>query len=129
MNRIFITGNLGRDPEVRTAKSGIQVASFSVADTYRKSKDDKDGVTSWFNIVAFDKLAERCSGLIKGQRVTIEGRCQEEEYEAKDGTKKKAWKVLANTVTVDPIARGASGGTTAPDAGSKADELLNEIPF
>jgi len=131
MNRIYISGNLGRDVETRTAKSGMEVASFSVASSHFDK--DKNKSTTWFNIVAFGKVAAGAASLKKGDRIFVEGRMTEEEYKGKDGEAKKAWKVIANSVSVDVIARGASGGTTTPETmdriESKAEEILNSMPF
>lgn len=113
MNRIIIDGYLGRDAEVKATKTGTSVTTFSVGSTYRKNKDDKDGITTWFNCVAFGKTADGAAKLKKGDHVHVDARMQEEEYAAKDGTKKKIWKAIANSVAVDVVARGASGGTTS----------------
>lgn len=133
MNKILIDGFLGRDAEVRQAKSGISVCNLSVASTYRKGKDDKDGTTTWFSCTAFGKTADGCRTLRKGDHVHIDGRVQEEEYEAKDGSgKKKAWKVIANSVSVDVVARGASGGTAGTVKGEETvaePDFLDSIPF
>jgi single-strand DNA-binding protein len=130
VNRIIVEGNLGKAPEVGPAKSGMMLARFSIADTYRKNKEDTSGVTTWFNCVAFDRVAEGCAALVKGQRIIVEGRLQEEEYTNKDGQQVKVIKLIANNVSVSVVARGPSGGTVAPvEAGPvKADDDF-VIPF
>jgi single-strand DNA-binding protein len=128
VNRIIVEGNLGRPPEMFDAKSGMKIARFSVADSYRKDKESPE-ITTWFNVVAFGKVAEGCASLDKGQRVIVEGRLQEEEYE-KDGQKKKVIKLLANSVSVSVVARGPSGGVTTETIDKKvADAELDSIPF
>ena len=131
MNRILINGFLGRDAESIASKSGLELTKLSVADTY-KDKAGKE-TTSWFSVTAFGKVAVGAKGLPKGTKVVVDGRMEESSYE-KDGEKKKAWKVLANSIAVDVIARGASGGTVTPDAPRVEQELDKlasdmEIPF
>jgi len=86
MNKLFISGRLGRNPDITTAKSGdMQIAKFSVAvDTGYGDKKK----TSWINCVAFGKSATAIEKYIfKGSPITIEGHLQTGSYEKKDGTK------------------------------------------
>ena len=59
MNRVFLIGNLTRDPETRTTQSGTTVCSFTIA-VNRRMKQDGQQETDFLNIVAWQKLGELC---------------------------------------------------------------------
>ena len=86
MNKVILTGFLGRDPEITTSKSGdMQIAKFSLA--VNSGYGDKKK-TNWINCTAFGKSAEALGKYIfKGSPITIEGHIQTGSYEKKDGTK------------------------------------------
>lgn len=87
-NKIQLIGHLGKDVEVKTLKSGITMAKFSVAtsDYYRNSKGEKISTTQWHSIVAFGKVAELVERLlIKGIKVLIQGKLVYNRYEDKNG--------------------------------------------
>lgn len=91
-NKVFLIGNLGRDPEVRTTPSGQPVASFSIA-TNRKWKG-RDGErkeeTEWHNIVCWARLAEIAGQyLTKGRRIFVEGRIQTRSWDDQASGEKK----------------------------------------
>jgi len=101
LNKVMIIGNLGRDPEMRYTPSGTPVTSFSVACGRVRSMPDgeKREETEWFNVVAWDKLAETCSQyLTKGQKVYVEGRLQTRSWEGQDGQKHYRVEVVANNL-------------------------------
>jgi single-strand DNA-binding protein len=92
-NSITIVGNLGCDPERRTTQSGKAVVNFSVGVTERK-----DTPTVWFNVVAWEKLADICAQYLhKGDAVLIAGRMTSRKYE-KDGQQREAWNLVAQTM-------------------------------
>ncbi len=100
LNRVEIIGNLGKDPEMRFTPAGKAVVSFSVAVANRYKKGDEwvDDV-DWFNVIAWNKLAEACNQkLSKGQSVYVEGRVKKREWEGKDGSKHSSLDITANTV-------------------------------
>ncbi len=86
MNKVFLSGNLTRDPEVRYTQTGKAVARMGIAVRRPYSKEN---ATDFFNMTAWDKTAEFCQRyLTKGSRVLVEGRLQTYSYEGKDGTTK-----------------------------------------
>ena len=96
LNRIEIIGNVGKEPEMRFTPSGKPVTSFSVA---CNSKFGEKETTEWFNIVAWNKLAETCNQYLqKGQQVFVEGRLQTRTWEDNDGVKHYRTEVIANRV-------------------------------
>ena len=85
MNRVFLSGNLTRDPEVRYSQNGKAFSRMGIA-VNRRSKD-KDAV-DFFNLTAWEKTAEFCGKYLrKGSRVLVEGRLTTSSYENKDGVK------------------------------------------
>ena len=87
MNKVYLIGNLTRDPEIRTTTTGIQVCNFSIA-VNRRRRADGVQETDFFNIVTWRQLAELCSKyLSKGRKVAVSGSIQTRTYEAQDGSK------------------------------------------
>ena len=96
LNRVEIIGNVGKEPEMRFTPSGKSVTSFSVA---VNSKFGEQESTEWFNVVAWNKLAENCNQfLVKGRQVFVEGRLQTRTWEGQDGQKHYRTEVIANKV-------------------------------
>ena len=100
MNKVYLIGNLTRDPEMRSTSAGIPVCNFSIA-VNRRFKNAQTGQqeTDFFNIVAWRQLAELCSRyLAKGRKVAVAGSIQMRNYEAQDGTKRTAVDIVADDV-------------------------------
>ena len=98
MNKVFLIGNLSKDPELRTTNSGTSVCTFSIAVNRRKDKDG-NSTADFFSIVAWRQLAELCSKyLAKGRKVAVVGELQTRSYESKDGTKRHVTEIVANEI-------------------------------
>jgi single-strand DNA-binding protein len=94
MNKIFIIGNLVRDPELRTTPSGVPVCTFTIAVNGRKPDD-----TQFFRITTWRQTAENCQRfLAKGRKVAVAGAVSLNTYTAKDGTTKASLEVNADEV-------------------------------
>lgn len=94
LNNVMIIGNLGKDPVTRTTPSGKTVTEFSVG---TKNRDDS---TEWFNVIAWEKLAEVTGKyLTKGKLVYVQGRQATHSYDdKKTGEKKYRTELIANEV-------------------------------
>jgi single-strand DNA-binding protein len=99
VNKVFIVGNLGKDPEVRTMQSGDKVANFSVATSESwkdKSSGEKQERTQWHNIVVFNQniitVAEKY--LKKGSKVFIEGQLETRKWTDNQGIEKYATEIV-----------------------------------
>lgn len=137
MNKIIITGNLARDPELKTTTTGKMVCTFSVA-VNRKFKNQQ-GVreVDFLNVVAWNQTAELCAKyLTKGRKVGVEGSVQTRSYEAQDGTKRYVVEIIASEVEFlspkqaqpdDYAAAAAATGSTVPDDPAEIDD--DELPF
>jgi len=114
LNKVFVIGNLTRDPELKAIPSGIKVCSFSVA-TNRVWKD-KNGArqeaVDYHNIVVFGRQAETVAQYMKkGSQVMIEGRMQTRSWDdATTNTKKYRTEVIADRVQFGSNTGGAKSG-------------------
>ena len=117
LNKVFIIGNLTRDPELKAIPSGTKVCSFSVA-TNRVWKDKngaKQEAADYHNIVVFGRQAETVAQYMKkGSQVMIEGRMQTRSWDdAATNTKKYRTEVIA-----DRVQFGSNTGNGGKSGGS-----------
>lgn len=134
LNKVMIIGNVGRDPEMRYTPDGKAQAKFSVAVSryWMNQESERKEETEWFNIVAWDKLAETCGNYVtKGQKVYVEGRLQTRMWEGQDGQKHKSVDLVARDVVfMSPKAKTAAAEEEAGLAGPAGAEIEpNDIPF
>jgi single-strand DNA-binding protein len=125
VNRVIIIGNLGRDPEVRYAQSGMAICKLSVAVTERvKDGTDWKDATEWFRVTVFGKTAENAGQYLqKGRQVYVEGRLKTDKYKDKDGVERTSVEVIANTLQFLGGGAGAGaggGGGARRDGGAPA---------
>ena len=93
MNKMIIMGRLTKDPELRTASTGMPVAAMTVA-VDRRKKQDGTRETDFFSVKAFGRLAEICAeNFQKGGQVLSTGRMESGSYE-KDGQKRTYWEMI-----------------------------------
>ena len=116
MNKLFIIGNLTRDPELRSVANGIPVATFTVAVNRRRSSNAEAGQqpeADFFRVTAWRQLGENCNRyLAKGRKVAVVGSVQVSTYAANDGTTRASLEVTADDVEfLTP--RGESDGGTS----------------
>lgn len=142
LNKVFLMGRLGRDPDVRYTNSGTKVASFSLA-VDRDFKDKATGarVTDWVEIVAWRQTAEFASKWFrKGQMAVVEGRLQVRNYTDREGNKRRAVEVMADSIyfcggkdqSAQPSEGNADEGSFPPDQSgeyTEMDEEDGELPF
>lgn len=101
LNKIMLIGNLGKDPEMNYTQGGSALTKFSLAvnRSYKTSSGEKRDETEWFNIVAWDKLAETCNTYLhKGSKVFVEGRLTQRKYTDKNGVERTAIEITAQDV-------------------------------
>ena len=118
LNRIVLIGRLTRDPEIRTTGNGKSVANFSIAvDRTFKPKDGGE-TCDFFNVQTWGASADFVGRFLsKGRLVSIDGRMQNRKYQAKDGSTKDTWEVIADNVqSLDKNPEGHSSAS-APAAG------------
>jgi single-strand DNA-binding protein len=99
VNKVFLLGNLGQDPEVRYTPNGVAVCNISLA-TSSKRKDKQSGETiedtQWHRVTFYDRLAEIAGEYLqKGKPVHIEGRLKYGKYTDKDGVERYTTEIIA----------------------------------
>lgn len=150
VNKVILVGNLGRDAETRSTRSGTPVTQFSVATSRswkNASTDEWVEETNWTNVVVWDQ--EKLSAyLTKGKQVYVEGRLQTRSYDDKEGRKAYVTEVIANQVLLlgskaeaqsdaaEPPQTARNGGPAArKQAKTSEDEFASmgvtddDIPF
>jgi len=110
LNRILLIGNLTRDPESRNTPSGAQVTKFDIAVNDRSRGRDKEE-TMFIRVETWNKTAEIAAQYLrKGSSVLVEGRLKIDEYDTKDGQKRRDPVVVADRISLGPKREGAAEG-------------------
>ena len=127
MNKLVLTGNLTRSPELRSTPNGIPVCTFTIAVNGRKSDDP----TAYFRITVWRQLAEICNRyLTKGKKVFVSGPVSVSTYTAKDGTTRASLEVTAEDVEfLSPAGTGAENAQVDERAGFVKVDESEELPF
>ncbi len=99
MNKVFLIGNLTRDPELTETASGVQICRFSIAVTRNYAGSDGERKTDFFNCVAWRGLGESVARYAhKGNKVAVSGSIELRNYEDRDGIKRTAVDIVAQDV-------------------------------
>ena len=143
LNKVFLVGNLARDPDLRHTPSGTAVTEFrlAVSDSYTTSSGEKHDRTCFIDVVSWRKLAESCAEYLKkGSPVFVEGRLEQDTWTTGDGQRRSRIRVVAYSVQFirREVERSASGrhirivekgGDTIHDGGADSgDEDLSDPP-
>jgi single-strand DNA-binding protein len=115
VNVVVVTGNLTRDPELRSTPGGTSVCKLRVAvNTRRKNGQtgEWEDKPNYFDVTVWGAQGENCANyLSKGRPVAIEGRLEWREWEAKEGGgKRQSVEIIANTVQFLGSRDGSGGG-------------------
>ena len=95
MNKVFLIGNLTRDPELTETASGVAVCHFAIAVNRNYSSGDSERQTDFFNCTAWRGLAETISRYAKkGKKVAVTGSIQLRNYEDNQGVKRTAVDII-----------------------------------
>ncbi len=99
MNKVFLIGNLTRDPELSTTPSGVAVCRFSIAVSRDYAGADGSRETDFFNVTVWRGRGENCGKYLKkGNKVAVVGSLQNRSYEDKDGVKRNVTDIVASDV-------------------------------
>jgi len=140
INRVVMTGNLTRDPELRTIPSGTSVCSLRIACNTRRKDESGNWVDkpNYFDVTVWGAQGENCAQyLSKGRPVAIDGRLEWREWEAKDGGgKREAVEIVADSVQfLGGRGDGDGGGNQFVPAGAAQESADfpaaadDDIPF
>jgi single-strand DNA-binding protein len=102
INRVVLTGNLTRDPELRSTPSGTSICGLRIATNTRR-KDGQSGEwidkANYFDVTIFGRQGENAAQyLSKGRPVAIDGRLEWREWQDKDGNKRQSVDIIADNV-------------------------------
>lgn len=127
INRVTISGNLGRDPELRATASGMQVLSFPVCVNSRvKRGNEWQDKPNWVDVAIFGQRAESVSRFLqKGSHVTVAGRLNQNSWETKDGQKRSKLEVICEDIDFS----GGKRPEQPQQADDPADVYDEDIPF
>ena len=135
INVVVLTGNLTRDPELRSLPSGAAVCDMRIAVNTRR----KNGATgewedkpNYFDVKVWGAQGENCQRFLsKGRPVAVQGRLEWREWETQDGQKRQAVDIIAESVQFLGSRDEASGGgfTASAGSGSRSDVPVDERDF
>jgi single-strand DNA-binding protein len=140
INRVIITGNLTKDPELRSLPSGTAVCRLRIAcNTRRKDASSGEWVDkpNYLDVTVWGKQGENCAQyLSKGRPVAVDGRLEWREWDAQDGTKRQAVEIIADSVQfLGGRGETGEGGNQFVPAGARAGSDADfqgaddDIPF
>jgi single-strand DNA-binding protein len=138
INKVILVGNLGRDPEVRYAQSGMAICKLSVAVNERE-KDGDQWVdrAEWFRVTVFGKTAENAAQYLqKGRQVYVEGRLKTDKYKDKEGVERTSTEVVGSVLQFLGSGEGRDAapkdrpGPASADAPPASDGFVDDdLPF
>lgn len=139
INRCNLSGNIGREPELRQTQGGTQVLTFSLAVSDRKRNPQSgqwEDVTNWVPCVVFGNRAESLSRFLsKGMKCAVEGKIRQSSYKDKSGQNRSKIEVIVDDVEFMSQPKGsqtnnnASQQQTQQPTVSQSDMYDSEIPF
>ena len=131
VNKAFLLGYVGKDPEIRSTNGGSIVASFSLAtaDRQKDGQGNWQDKTEWHNLVAFNRTAEIVRDYVrKGSQLLVEGKIQTRTWDDREsGQKKYRTEIFVHEVTLlgsssEDQGRGSSG-RVMPERGLRALDI------
>ncbi len=133
MNKILLSGYVGKDPELTYTPSGSAVAKFSLG-VSRRWKDKNSGEmvkeTTWFNIIAWERLAETCSNYVhKGSHIFVEGRMTMREYTDKENIQRRVHEVVINDMELLSSRSDSEHAAPQGEVSAPAGELHDNDDF
>lgn len=114
VNKVFLMGHVGRDPEIKKTQSGMSIATFSIATSERvKRGNEWEDHTEWHNLVAFGRTAEIVDEYVsKGSAMHVEGKLRTQSWEDKNDGKKR----YRTEIIVDQLNLLGDGGGGKKDS-------------
>lgn len=132
INRVVLSGNLTRDPELRTTASGTAVMSFGLAVNDRRKNSQTGEWEDYANFVDCTLFGNRASGLApllsKGTKVTLDGKIRWSQWE-KDGQKRSKIEVIVNDIDPSIKKEDGSDATVVVDLDPGMELYEQDIPF
>ena len=101
INRVVLTGNLTRDPELRSLPSGMSVCSLRIASNTRRkgATGEWEDKPNYFSVTVWGAQGENCARFLsKGRPVALDGRLEWREWQGQDGAKRESVEIVADSV-------------------------------
>jgi single-strand DNA-binding protein len=133
INRVVLTGNLTRDPELRTTHGGTAVCAMRIAsNTRRKTPDGWADKPNYFNVTVWGAQGENCARFLsKGRAVAVDGRLEWREW-THDDTKREAIEIVAESVQFLAAPTTNDHGDSPPEpapVGAASSDEDDDIAF
>ena len=126
VNKAILLGRVGKDPELRTMPSGMQLVQLSMATNHRKKNKesgDWEDQTEWHRVVFFGKSAETIAQYTqKGKELYVEGRIQTQKYTDKEGIERYSTDIIAENF------RFVGGGKTSSSQSNDFNQSSDNNP-
>lgn len=136
INRVVISGNLTRDPELRSTAGGMAILKMGIAVNDRRKNQQTgewEDVPNFFDVTVFGSRGESLSRFLsKGSKVAIEGKLRWRQWETPEGDKRSAVEIIADDIEFMSSrgeGGGGGGGYAAPAASSSPETFEDDIPF
>ena len=135
MDKVILIGNLTRNPENSTTKSGVSVCKMAVAVNRNFTNADGERECDFFNVVAWRQLAENCGKFLsKGKKIAVVGNLQTRSYETDDGSKRYVTEVMADEIEfLSPKGEGEQQAPPPAQAKKTVKDLQpvegDDLPF
>lgn len=132
INSVTLSGNLTRDPELRTLPSGTELCEFGIAvNESRKTDDGYEDVPHFFDVKVWGNFGNLCARkLAKGTLVSLSGRLQQERWETEDGSKRSKVVIVARDITSEAFfVKGGEAPAAAAPAEAQQSIADDDIPF
>lgn len=126
MNRVFLIGNLTKDPELTTTNSGVSLCKFTLAVQRRFTGNDGEREADFLPIIIWRGLADNCYKFLKkGSKAGVSGTIQTRQYDAPDGTRRFITEIIADEVEFLSTRNGGEEAeSTKP---TKNDEVVTKF--
>jgi single-strand DNA-binding protein len=132
VNKVFLLGNVGKDPEIRSTGGGTTVANFTLAtsDRQKDAQGNYQDRTEWHNLVAFTRLAEIVRDYVKkGSKLYVEGKIQTRSWDDKEtGAKRYRTEIIVNDLSLLSGREEGASGSSRPAAASSSTASFDQRP-
>lgn len=137
MNKVWLIGNLTRDPELSETSSGVALCKLAIAVNRTFVNADGNRDADFFNITVWRGQAENCGKFLKkGSKVSIVGSLQNRSYEDKDGNKRTVTEIVANEVEFLSMVNSSTENKNGSERQITASQMVleevtddNDLPF
>lgn len=126
MNKLFLIGNLTKDPEISQTQNGLTICKFGIA-VNRPYQTNGERITDFFSITVWRTLADNCGKYLKkGSKVAVTAQIQNHSYEDRDGNKRSRNDIIAEAVEFLSSVKNDAQDRQEPPVLEEIDE---DLPF